>query len=97
MFPTFFFFFANCFTKPIKFINTIQDKKPKVGIIIIHLTASLGEVKFILPTCKTKVGTGRKRKKTLRSRNAAAPSINNLKRFTFSCISLDVKIIKKNI
>ena len=53
------------------------------------------QVKFILPTCKTKVGTGGKRRKTLRSPKSAAPSINNLKRFTLSGISLDVKIIKK--
>ena len=53
------------------------------------------EVKFILPSCKTKVGTGGKRRKTLRSPKSAASSINNLKRFTLSGISLDVKIIKK--
>ena len=39
--------------------------------------------------------TGGKRRKTLRSPKSAAPSINNLKRFTLSSISLDVKIIKK--
>ena len=55
----------------------------------------LSQVKFILPTCKTKVGTGGKRLKTIRSPKSAAPSINNLKRFTLSGISLDVKIIKK--
>ena len=48
------------------------------------------QVKFILPTCKTKVGTGGKRRKTLRSPKSAAPSINNLKRIALSGISLDV-------
>ena len=53
------------------------------------------QVKFILPTCKTKVGTGGKRRKTLRSPKSAAPSINNLKRIALSGISLDVKKKKK--
>ena len=48
------------------------------------------QVKFILPTCKTKVGTGGKRRKTLLSPKSAAPSINNLKRIALSGISLDV-------
>ena len=48
------------------------------------------QVKFILPTCKTKVGTGGKRRKTLRSPKSAAPSINNLKRIALRGISLDV-------
>ena len=60
---------------------------------VTALTAS--QVKFILPTCKTKVGTGGKRRKALRSPKPAAPSIKNLKRFTLSGILLDVKIIKK--
>ena len=53
------------------------------------------QVKFILPTCKTKVGTGGKRRKTLRSPKSAASSINNLKRIALRSISPDVKIIKK--
>ena len=53
------------------------------------------QVKFILPTCKTKVGTGGKRRKTLRSPKSAAPSINNLKRIALSGISLDVNKKKK--
>ena len=60
----------------------------------IHVKAS--QIKFILAICKTKVGTCGKRRKTLRSLKSAAPSINNLKRFTLSDISLEVKIIKKN-
>ena len=52
------------------------------------------QVKFILPTCKTKVGTSGKRRKTLRSSKSAAPSINNLS-FTLSGISLEIKIIKR--
>ena len=36
-----------------------------------------------------------KQRKTLRSSKSAAPSVNNLKRFTLSGISLEVKIIKK--
>ena len=55
----------------------------------------LSQVKFILPTCKTKVGTGGKRRKTLRSPKSAAPSINNLKRIALSGISLDVNKKKK--
>ena len=42
------------------------------------------QVKYILPTCKTKVGTGGKRRKILRLSQSAAPYINNLKRFTLS-------------
>ena len=38
------------------------------------LKASEAEVKSILPTCKTKIGTGGKRRKTLRSPKSAAPS-----------------------
>ena len=53
------------------------------------------QVKFILPTCKTKVGTGGKRRKTSRSPKSAAPSINNLKRIALSGISLDVNKKKK--
>ena len=56
-------------------------------------TTESSQVKFILPTCKMKVGTGGKRQKTLRSPKSAAPSINNLKRIALSGISLDV--IKK--
>ena len=44
---------------------------------------------------KTKVGTGGKRRKTLRSPKFAAPSINSFKRFTLNGISLELKIIKK--
>ena len=53
------------------------------------------QIKFISPTRKTKVGTGGKRRKTLRSPKSAAPSINNLKRFALRGISLDVNK-KKN-
>ena len=53
------------------------------------------QVKFILPTCKTKVDTGGKRPKTLRSSKSAAPSINNLKRIALSGISPDVNKKKK--
>ena len=53
------------------------------------------QVKFILPTCKTKVGTGGKRRKTLWSPKFAARSINNLKRIALRGISLDVKKKKK--
>ena len=53
------------------------------------------QVKFILQICKTKVGTGGKRRKTFPSSKSAAPTINNLKRFTLSGISLEAKIIKK--
>ena len=68
-----------------------QDKNQFTAV----LPGWSSQVKFILPTCKTKVGTGGKRPKTLRSPKSAAPSINNLKRFALSGISLDVKIIKK--
>ena len=61
-------------------------------LVYQHITS---QVKFILPTCKTKVGTGGKRRKTLRSPKSAAPSINNLKRIALSGISLDVNK-KKN-
>ena len=52
-------------------------------------------VKFILPACKTNVGTGGKRRNTLRSRKSAAPSINNLKCIALRGISLDVNKKKK--
>ena len=61
----------------------------------VHLHMS-SQVKFILPTCKTKVGRGGKRRKTLRSPKSAAPSINNLKRIALSGISLDVNKKKRN-
>ena len=43
------------------------------------------------------MGTGGKRRKTLRSPKSAAPSINNLKRIALRDISLDVKIIIKKV
>ena len=52
-------------------------------------------VQFILLICKTKVDTGGKRRKTLPLSKSAAPSINNLKRFPFSGISLEVKYSTK--
>ena len=59
------------------------------------LNSMSSQVKFISPTCKTKVGTGGKRQKTSRSPKSAAPSINNLKRIALSGISLDVNKKKK--
>ena len=56
---------------------------------------SASQVKFILPTCKTKLGTIGKRRKNLRSSKSAALSLNNLKRFTLSSILLEFKIIKR--
>ena len=56
---------------------------------------NISQVKFILPTRKTKVGTGGKRRKTLRSPKSSAASINNVKRIALRGISLDVKIIQK--
>ena len=68
-----------CFNSLITFADTLIFKS---------------QVKFILPTCKTKVGTGGKRVRPY-GHLYVAPSINNLKRFTLSGISLDVKMIKK--
>ena len=45
----------------------------KLGIL--NKLCDTSQVKFILPTCKTKVGTGGKRRKTLRSPKSAAPSV----------------------
>ena len=68
-----------------------------IVVAVVYLIGSFksSQVKFILPTCKTKVGTGGKQQKTLRSPKSAAPSINNLKRIALSGISLDVNKKKK--
>ena len=78
----------------LKFVFNFKKKKlPRCFDQYFQVKSN--QVKFILPTCKTKVGTGGKRRKTLRSPKSAAPSINNLKRIALSGISLDVNKKKK--
>ena len=75
-----------------------NDKCLQIGITWTDATLALPlclVLKFIFQTCETKVGSGRKRRKTLRSSKSAAPSINNLKRCSLSGISLQIKIIHK--
>ena len=75
--------------------QSFEDKKQQTNENEKKTPNESSQVKFVLPTCKTKVGTGGKRLKTLRSPKSAAPSINNLKRIALSGISLDVNKKKK--
>ena len=60
--------------------------------LVLYYSVINSQVKFILPSCKTKVGIGGKWQKTLRSPKSSASSINNLKRIALRGISFDVKI-----